>query len=241
MSELGITPVMGSSFEQVVDSTSWNEDILSQLRVANGLGWLVCVDQQEKATDLVGFSVESVGNRGVLFPPANIFAVQERFGRPEVGHFNADGTAKGLGSTIVNTPRALQPGSAPVSKVAVRSIPFTPEDIHTRTEPTGFLGRKWRLARHGGLLLASVLVDSMSYPFTGSVTGTELAIRYMERDYGDARLVHMPDLPPIWQEQQEEAGVAHDVMPHAMLVRGGHFAGLNPMTRVGSYAVSRIA
>jgi hypothetical protein len=149
-----------------------------------------------------------------------------------VGWLNNDMTAKGLGSTMANTPSALQPHSIRDGQVAVRSVPLTSgTETYRRLESDTRTNRMRRLVRHGGLLMISAAWDRL----TRSTEGTLGAVRYMERAYpSDARLVFAP-APPIWQEQQRRAGITPGVPPGIVLVRGGRLAELNPMHLIGSY------
>jgi len=235
MSNFDIIPIKGSAFEEIARATAWEADT-SRLRVAPNLGWLVTVDEREQVDNLVGFSTEPVGRHGVLLPPANLAEVRDRHQPIEVGLFNTHGAAKGVGTKLASTPQGLQPHSIRGQEIAVCSLPFTSEaDMFVRDKSDNPASRAWRLLRHGGLLLVSAALDEM----TNSTIGTAWATGVMERPYGRNRLVLMP-VPPIWHYQQRSKGVTHTVPPQVVLARGGEFASLNPMTRIGSYPVSAL-
>jgi hypothetical protein len=135
---------------------------------------------------------------------------------------------------LANTHQALQPHTVTAQGVAVRSLPFTGETpVYTREEADSTLARKWRLLRHGGLLVAAMAGDRLA----GSDQGTQAAVDFMQRNYGNARVVRLP-VPPVWHLQQDQAGVQHTVDPQVLLVRGGAFAHANQMHTVGHYPVS---
>jgi len=215
--------------EQIVSSVEWlDPETPSRLRVAHELGdWLVHLT--EEGPHVVGFSVEAVDNIGVLLPPVDMDDAKQRLKKVRVGVFDSDLAAKGPGSHVSKTPEGLQPHTIQ-GIIAVRQIPLDINSIHTRKELKGPAGTLWRLARHGGLLLASAAVDYS----TGSTQGTQRAAEFMERNYGDSRLVLMPT-PPSWRIEQGLGRVAQRVKPQVMLVRGGRFAENNPITRIGTY------
>src|SRR5687767_2813944 len=190
--ELAVEPVSGSPFESIVATTNWHEETVPErLRVASELGWLATVGDNGTIDSLVGFSVEGTEheNAGVLLPPKDIDEVKARLVHATGRWVNTDMTAKGLGSTVAVAPDALQPDRNQESEVAVRSIAVGPDtEIHMRAESDTRLGRYLRLARHLSLFALP----------------TTTAIRLMEKNYGDARLVHMP-APPIWLAQQRRA------------------------------------
>jgi hypothetical protein len=234
MSKDNVSPVIGSPFEQIVTDAQWHDEaILQRLRVASS-GWLTLVNEQGTPDELVGFSVENVTADSIT-PPANLDDVRQRLGHVTAGLFNTDMTAKGIGSKISNAPQTLQPHSIPESGVAIRALPFN-ESMPTavRREPDGVVGQKLRLLRHGSLLAASILTDKL----TRSDRGTERAMAFMERRYGDALLVDMP-VPPVWLLQQRQLGVTHPLQPQVKLVRGGAFAERNRMRTIGLYPVQR--
>lgn len=225
-----LVPVAGSPFEPLVDNVHWvDEELPENLRVSEDPDWLVTVNEDGDPDRLVGFSVESVYTADVK-PPRDLREVKVRLGgEATFGWLNTDMTAKGLGSVMANTDRALQPSSVRDPVISVRSVAIGDVgDIHRRDEAETVLGRRLRLVRHGSLLAVATTVDIM----TKSDIGTERAMRFMEHGYGDARIVEMP-APPIWQEQQRSLGVAHDIQPRTVLVRGGRFAQTNVMKAAG--------
>jgi hypothetical protein len=235
MSSFDLEPITNTALEPIVADIDWQDAALpSCLRVAAGLGdWLVSVTEDDQVSGLVGFSAEDARNENQdpLLPPKDIAEVTARLGTTVVGWFNNDMTAKGLGSTMANTPDALQPGSIKGGQVAVRSVPLASEaELYRRPEPDTFMHRQMRLVRHGGLLAVSAAWDRVTH----SAKGTLAAVDYMEKHYEGARLVFAP-APPIWQRQQHRAGITPVVSPGIVLVRGGRFAGSNPMRFVGSY------
>ncbi|MEK7153236.1 MAG: hypothetical protein AAB834_04770 [Patescibacteria group bacterium] len=233
MSKFNLEPIANTAFEPIVANTAWQDPAMpSRLRVAAGLGnWLVHVDENDQVSGLLGYSIENVDNEDPLLPPRNIGEVKMRLAHTlVVGLFNTDMTAKGIGSTMANIPDALQPNSIH-GRVAVRSVPLTSEsEIYRRPEADTYTEQKMRLARHGSLLMISAALDKV----TRSEKGTLAAVRYMERGYGDAKLVLAP-APPIWQRQQHSAGIIPAIPPDIVLVRGGRFTESNSMHFVGSY------
>lgn len=236
--DLTIEPINGNTFEPIANVTNWHEGsgAPERLCVASELGWPAIAGEDGAIDSLVGFSIESTkheNDRGVLLPPKDLDEVRKRWGHATIGLFNTDFTAKGLASTTANTPEALQPNSNRDTEISVRSITVGPNtEIYLRAESDTWVGRKRRLARHGTLLALSATVDTI----TRSDMGTERAVRYMEKDYGDADLIAM-SAPPVWQDQQRKAGISHVVPPTIILARGGSFAELNPMTNIGSHPV----
>ena len=216
--------------DQIVSATEWlAPETPSRLSVAHDLGgWLVHLT--EEGPHIVGFSVEEADNTGVLRPPTDMGDAKQRLEKVWPGVFNSDLAAKGLGSHVSKTPEGLQPHTIH-DTIAVRQIPLVGVNgVYTRPELKGPVGSLWRLARHFGLLVTSAVVDYS----TRSTRGTQRAAEFMERHYGDSRLVFMP-APPIWRLEHGLGRVAQRVQPQVMLVRGGRFAEDNPMTRIGTY------
>jgi hypothetical protein len=195
-------------------------------------GWLIHIGE-DGTNSLVGFSVEAVDSQAPLRPPKDVSEVATRLGHVTVGLFNTDMTAKGVGSLVADTPYALQPYTIKDADIAVRMLPLEPNERVAERAPAG---RVWGLLRHGGLLVASTLVDRT----TQSHRGTAWATHLMEQPYGDARLVRMPR-PPIWQLQQIKAGVVQPIPAEVLLVRGGTHADESEMTRIGTYRAHRSA
>jgi hypothetical protein len=230
MHNFTLAPVAESTFADVVAKTTWNPEVQQDRLRATSLGWLALVDEANAPTHLVGFSVESP-NTPEVKPPRDLPDVMRRLGRETLLLFNGDWTAKGLGSTVANTPAALQPRAIKDGVVAARAVPFTHDtEVCVRPESDTALARKLRLLRHGTLTAASALGDM----FSRDNAGTAWAMRFMERDYGEAPLVSMP-VPPIWLEQQQRGGIEHSIVPHVLLVRGGSFADQNAMVTLGRY------
>jgi len=78
-----------------------------------------------------------------------------------------------------------------------------------------FPAQAGRWLRHGILYAGAEALDIISR----SHQGTEAAMRFMERPYGDKQVAVLP-APPSWRAAQAHAGIEHTTSPHKVLVRG---------------------
>ncbi|HEX8763484.1 MAG TPA: hypothetical protein VF733_07075 [Candidatus Saccharimonadales bacterium] len=248
MSNLNLISVAGSGFEKTVEDTLWNEDCdQSRLRVAPNIGCLVVVNENERPQELVLYSsFEPTVNP--QYPPYNISEFIERNKREnqgikglekgyKVSRFNTD-IAKGLGISGANGPWGLQhPASGgPIVARGLWLRENYESSIHMRSTRTDRLTQALRFLRHGALLTLAGLTDVVAERWQNNPTGgTQIAVNWMERNYGNAQAVIIP-APPSWRAYQKLEGIITPEDPKKILVRGGYKLGVeNRLRTLGEY------
>jgi hypothetical protein len=86
------------------------------------------------------------------------------------------------------------------------------------------------------MLTLAALTDAVAEKLENKPTaGTQVAVNWMERKYGDARAVIIP-APPSWRAYQKLEGIKMPEEPKKILVRGGYRFGIeNRLRTLGQY------